>query len=44
MKYQEKILEVTTLCEMANDLRNKISKLESKMIEDQIFTILNKQT
>lgn len=44
MKYQEKILELSALCERAKNIRYEISKLESKMIDDQIFTILNKQT
>ncbi len=42
MDYQEKILKASTLCEMAKNIRYKISKLESKMIEDQIFNIINK--
>ncbi len=44
INYQEKILKLTALCQMAKNIRYKISKLESTMIEEQIFNILNKHT
>ncbi len=41
-RIQEKILDLSSLVNRAKNIRRKISKLESKMIENQIFDFIKK--